>query len=50
MLHHPAGLHLIEKCLIGTSSAISVHEEQDTPLWFCLSKEPNDHPCVAEEG
>lgn len=48
MLHQPAGLYLIEKCLIGSSSAISQIEDWDTPLWFCLSKEPNDHPGVAE--
>lgn len=48
MLHQSAGLDLIEKCLIGSSSAISVLEEWDTPLWLCLSKEPDDHPAVAE--
>lgn len=50
MLHQPAGLHLIEKCLIGSSSAISVLAEWDTPLWFRLSKEPDDRPGVAEAG
>lgn len=34
MLLQPAGLHLTEKCLIGSSSAISTLEEWDTPLWF----------------
>lgn len=50
MLHQPAGLDLIEKCLIASSGAISVLEEWDTPLWFCLSKGPDDHPGVAETG
>lgn len=48
MLQQHTGLDLIEKCLIGSSSAISVLEEWDTPLWFCLSKEPDDHLGVAE--
>lgn len=50
MLHQPTGRYLIEKCLIGSSSAISVVEEWDTPLWVCLSKEPDDHPGVGEAG
>lgn len=50
MLQQPAGLDLIENCLIGSSSAISVLEERDTPLWFCFPKEPDNHPGVAEAG
>lgn len=50
MLQQPAGLDLIENCLIGSSSAISVLEERDTPLSFCFPKEPDNHPGVAEAG
>lgn len=52
MLHQPAGLQLIKKCLIGFSSAIPVVEGWDTPFYFSfeLQKEPENHPAVAETG
>lgn len=52
MLRQPAGLQLIEKCLIGFSSVIPVVEGWDTPFYFSfeLQKEPENHPAVAETG
>ncbi len=38
MLHQLTGLDLIDKHLIGSSSAICVLEERDTPVWFVFQK------------
>lgn len=41
MLRQPAGLHLIEKCLIGSSSVIPVVEAWDTPFFFSFEFQRN---------